>query len=48
MYGNTNLNDSTWHFVTGVYEGGTERTTKLYVDGKLDATGELLLSQILF
>ena len=41
VYGNTNLNDSTWHFVTGVYEGGTERTTKLYIDGKLDATGAI-------
>jgi hypothetical protein len=39
VYGNTNLVDSTWHFVTGVYEGGTERTTKLYIDGKLDVTG---------
>lgn len=41
VYGNTNLNDSTWHFVTGVYEGGTERNVKLYVDGKLDATGSI-------
>jgi hypothetical protein len=41
VYGNTNLIDSTWHFVTGVYEGGTERTTKLYVDGKLDVTGAI-------
>jgi hypothetical protein len=39
VYGNTNLIDSTWHFVTGVYEGGAERTTKLYIDGKLDVTG---------
>ena len=41
VYGNTNLIDSTWHFVTGVYEGGTERTTKLYIDGKLDVTGAI-------
>ncbi|MBP9084178.1 MAG: T9SS type A sorting domain-containing protein [Bacteroidia bacterium] len=41
VYGNTNLNDSVWHFVAGVYEGGTERITKLYVDGKLDSTGVL-------
>ncbi len=41
VYGNTNLIDSTWHFVTGVYEGGTERTTKLYIDGKLDVTGTI-------
>ena len=39
VYGNTNLIDSTWHFVTGVYEGGTERITKLYIDGKLDTSG---------
>ncbi len=41
VYGNTNLNDSTWHFVTGVYEGGTERITKLYIDGKLDNSGTI-------
>ena len=41
IYGNTSLIDSTWHFVTGVYEGGTERTTKLYIDGKLDVTGAI-------
>jgi hypothetical protein len=41
VYGNTNLIDSTWHFVTGVYEGGTERTTKLYIDGKLDVLGAI-------
>ena len=41
VYGNTNLIDTAWHFVTGVYEGGTERITKLYVDGKLDATGTI-------
>lgn len=40
-YGNTNLNDSTWHFVTGVYEGGAERITKLYIDGKLDISGNI-------
>lgn len=39
VYGTTILNDSTWHFVTGVYEGGTERITKLYVDGQLDTSG---------
>lgn len=41
LYGNTNVVDSTWHFVTGVYEGGTERIAKLFVDGKLDATGNI-------
>ena len=41
VYGSSNLIDSTWHFVTGVYEGGTERITKLYVDGKLDASGTI-------
>jgi len=41
VYGNSNLIDSTWHFVTGVYEGGTERITKLYLDGKLDASGTI-------
>ncbi len=41
VYGNTNLNDSTWHFVTGVYEGGTESITKLYVDGKIEVTGTI-------
>ncbi|MGQ9644681.1 MAG: LamG-like jellyroll fold domain-containing protein, partial [Ignavibacterium sp.] len=41
VYGNTNLVDSTWHFVTGVYEGGTERITKLFIDGKLDAIGTI-------
>jgi hypothetical protein len=41
VYGNTNLNDSLWHFVAGVYEGGTERITKLYVDGKLDSVDVL-------
>jgi hypothetical protein len=41
VYGNTNLNDSTWHFVTGVYEGGTERITRLYVDGKIEVSGAL-------
>ena len=41
VYGNTILNDSTWHFVTGVYEGGTERITKLYIDGKLDNSGAI-------
>jgi hypothetical protein len=39
VYGATGLNDSTWHFVSGVYEGGTERIVQLYVDGKLDTTG---------
>jgi hypothetical protein len=41
VYGNINLIDSSWHFVTGVYEGGTERITKLYVDGKLDIFGTI-------
>lgn len=41
VYGNFNLIDSTWHFVTGVYEGGTERITNLYVDGKLDVSGTI-------
>jgi hypothetical protein len=39
VYGNSSIIDSTWHSVIGVYEGGTERITKLYVDGKLDASG---------
>ncbi len=39
LYGNTNVVDSKWHFVSGVYEGGAERIAKLYVDGKLDVSG---------
>ena len=39
VYGNQNVVDGIWHFVAGVYEGGTERITKLYVNGKLDASG---------
>ncbi|HSW54358.1 MAG TPA: LamG-like jellyroll fold domain-containing protein [Ignavibacteriaceae bacterium] len=41
VYGNQNVVDGIWHFVAGVYEGGTERITKLYVDGKLDASGTI-------
>ncbi len=41
VYGNQNVIDGIWHFVAGVYEGGTERITKLYVDGKLDASGTI-------
>jgi hypothetical protein len=41
VYGNQNIIDGIWHFVTGVYEGGTERIVKLYVDGKLDASGTI-------
>jgi hypothetical protein len=37
----TPIVDSTWHFVAGVYEGGTGRIAKVYVDGKLDAAGTL-------
>ena len=39
VFGNTTIVDSTWHFVTGVYNGGTEHTASVYVDGKLDGTG---------
>jgi hypothetical protein len=39
--GTTPIADSSWHFVAGVYEGGTERIAKVYVDGKLDGTGVL-------
>lgn len=41
VYGNINLIDTTWHFVAGVYEGGTERITKLFIDGKLDISGTI-------
>jgi hypothetical protein len=41
VYGNQNVVDGIWHFVAGVYEGGTERITKLYVDGKLDNSGTI-------
>ncbi|MCU0365384.1 MAG: T9SS type A sorting domain-containing protein, partial [Ignavibacteriaceae bacterium] len=41
VYGNQNVVDGIWHFVAGVYEGGTERITKLFVDGKLDASGTI-------
>lgn len=41
VYGTQNVVDGIWHFVAGVYEGGTERITKLYVDGKLDASGTI-------
>ena len=41
VYGNQNVVDGIWHFVAGVYEGGTERITKLYVDGKLDVSGTI-------
>jgi len=41
VYGNQNATDGIWHFVAGVYEGGTERIAKLYVDGKLDASGTI-------
>jgi hypothetical protein len=41
VYGNQNIIDGIWHFVAGVYEGGTERIVKLYVDGKLDASGTI-------
>ena len=39
--GTTPIVDSTWHFVAGVYEGGSEHIAKVYVDGKLDGTGVL-------
>ena len=39
--GTTPVVDSTWHFVAGVYEGGTEHVAKVYVDGKLNNTGNL-------
>lgn len=41
VYGNKNVVDGIWHFVAGVYEGGTERIIKLYVDGKPDASGTI-------
>ena len=41
VFGTTPIVDSTWHFVAGVYEGGTEHIAKVYVDGKLDAAGTL-------
>jgi hypothetical protein len=31
------LNDGTWHFVAGVYDGSTS-TSKLYVDGQLNSS----------
>ncbi len=39
VFGTTPIVDSTWHFVAGVYEGGTEHIAKVYVDGKLDGAG---------
>ncbi len=39
--GTTPVVDSRWHFVAGVYEGGTEHIAKVYVDGKLDGSGSL-------
>jgi hypothetical protein len=41
VYGSTNVADGFWHFVAGVYEGGTERNTQIYVDGKLDGIGQI-------
>lgn len=41
VYGNTNVADGSWHFVSAVYEGGTERNTKIYVDGKPDGSGQI-------
>jgi hypothetical protein len=40
-YGNKYLIDSTWHFVAGVYEGGSTRNAKVFVDGKPDTEGAL-------
>lgn len=39
--GSTSIVDATWHFVAGVYEGGSEHVAKVYVDGKLNNTGNL-------
>ena len=39
--GNSNIIDSTWHFVTGVYEGGTEHIASLYVDGRFENSGAI-------
>ena len=39
VFGNSVIADSTWHFVSGVYEGGTEHIAKVFVDGKPDGSG---------
>lgn len=39
--GTTPVVDSTWHFVAGIYEGGTEHIAKVYIDGNLNNSGNL-------
>jgi hypothetical protein len=43
VYGNSNIIDSTWHYISAVYEN-TDQSIKLFVDGVLDGSGILTIS----
>ncbi|MDU0460473.1 MAG: Ig-like domain-containing protein [Geobacteraceae bacterium] len=41
VVGTTNIADSAWHLVTGVYEGPATNSAKIYVDGILQNSGTI-------
>lgn len=39
LYTDNDIGDTTWHFLTAVYEGNSTNLHKIYIDGKLDTVG---------
>ena len=38
---NGKVNDGSWHHIAAVYDGGATKTSKIYIDGKLDIEGTI-------